>query len=286
MAAHKRAHVLSSLVRKVNVKGKKGDVVNLPAPTRGTASSKAVELPVNTIIAGGTGITVPLTQHWEYSRMIEDIAEVHALSSMRKFYTDDAGYALAKAKDDYLFVSARTLVGNAGTTVNLADNEWTGASIAGDGITAYVDATGNANATAITDAGIRRAIQSLDEANFPMNDRFLALPPVARRVMMGLARFSEQAFKGDGDVIKNGKLGNVYGVSVHVTTNAPTPSKGTTVRIGLLAHQNALVLCDVMGPRVQTQYMQEHLGTLLTADTIFGSTSAYASGGIALAMPA
>jgi hypothetical protein len=73
---------------------------------------------------------------------------------------------------------------------------------------------------------------------------------------------------------------------VHVTTNAPTPSKGTTVRIGLLAHQNALVLCDVMGPRVQTQYMQEHLGTLLTADTIFGSTSAYASGGIALAMPA
>ena len=286
MAAHKRSHVLAGLVNKVNVKGKKGNVVNLPAPTRGTPSSKGANLPVVTIIAGGTGITVALDQHWEYSRLIEDIAEAHALASVRKFYTDDAGYALAKAKDDRLFVSARTLVGNAAATVNLADNEWTGASIAGDGITAYVDATGNANATAITDAGIRRAIQSLDEANFPMNDRFLVVPPVARRVMMGLARFSEQAFKGDGNTIKNGKLGDVYGVSVHVTSNAPTPSQGTTVRIGLLAHETALVLCDVLGPRIQTQYKQEFLGTLLTADTIFGSTSAYASGGVALAMPA
>jgi hypothetical protein len=286
MAAHKRSHVLAGLVRKIGVKGKKGNVVNLPAPTRGTASSKAVNTSVNTIVAGGTGITIPLDQHWEYSRLIEDIAETHALASMRRFYTDDAGYALAKAKDDYLFVSARKLAGNAGAAVSGATGAWSGASIAGDGITAFVDATGNANATAITDAGIRRAIQSLDEANFPMSDRFLVVPPVARRVMMGLARFTEQAFVGDGKVIRNGKLGDVYGVSVHVSSNCPTPSKGTTVRIGLLAHETALVLCDVLGPRVQQQYKQEFLGTLLTADTIFGASSAYASGGVALAMPA
>ena len=118
-----------------------------------------------------------------------------------------------------------------------------------------------------------------------MNDRFLVVPPVARRVMMGLARFSEQAFKGDGNTIKNGKLGDVYGVSVHVSSNCPAPSLATN-RLALIAHETALVLCDVLGPRVQTQYKQEFLGTLLTADTIFGSTSAYASGGIALAMPA
>lgn len=286
MAAHKRSHVLAGLVNKVNVRGKKGNVVNLPAPARANASSKAVNTSVNTIIAAGTGITVPLDQHWEYSRLLEDIAEAHALASVRRFYTDDAGYAMAKAKDDYLFVSARKLAGNAGATVSGATGAWSGASIAGDGITAFVDAAGNANATAITDAGIRRAIQSLDEANFPMNDRFLVVPPVARRVMMGLARFSEQAFKGDGNTIKNGKLGDVYGVSVHVTSNCPTPSKGTTVRIGLLAHESALVLCDVLGPRVQTQYKQEFLGTLMTADCIFGSTGAYTSGGIGLAMPA
>jgi hypothetical protein len=119
----------------------------------------------------------------------------------------------------------------------------------------------------------------------PMTDRALAIPPVGRRIMMGLARFTEQAFQGDGQPIKNGKLGNVYGTSVHVSTNCPTPSTATTVRIGLLLHRDALVLAEVLGPRVQTQYKQEYLATLLTADTIFGCGEVYDLGGLALAMP-
>lgn len=281
MAAHKKNLVLASLVRKVNVKGKKGDSVTLPRPTRGSASAKAANTIVTTLTAAGTGIGVALTSHWEYSRLIEDIAETHSLSSMRRFYTDDAGYALAQAKDNALFVSAYGL--NGGTALS---GTWAAAVIAGDGTTAYVDAAGNANATAITDAGIRRVIQFIDDNDMPMSDRFLVVPPVGRKVMMGLARFSEQAFKGDGNTIKNGKLGDVYGVSVHVSSNCPSPTAGTTVKIGILAHKDSLVLCDVLGPRVQTQYKQEYLSTLLTADTIFGSTAAYASGGLAIAMPA
>jgi hypothetical protein len=280
MAAHKKNLVLASQVRKVNVKGKKGDSVTLPRPTRGVAVAKVADTLVTTQTAAGTGIGVALTSHWEYSRLIEDIAETHALSSMRRFYTDDAGYALGRAKDNALFVAAYGL--NGGTSLS---GTWASAVIAGDGTTAYVDAAGNANATAITDAGIRRVIQFIDDNDLPMNDRYLVVPPVGRRVMMGLARFTEQAFKGDGSTIKNGKLGDVYGVSVHVSSNCPAPTAGTTVKIGILAHKDALVLCDVLGPRVQTQYKQEYLATLLTADTIFGSTAAYASGGLAIAMP-
>jgi hypothetical protein len=279
MAANKKNLVLATLVRKLNVKGKRGDSVTVPAPTRGSASAKAADTIVTTIQAGGTGITVNLTAHWEYSRLIEDIAETQALSSMRRFYTDDAGYALSVAKDTQLFVAARTLNGG-GTS-----NDWTGAVIAGDGTTAYVDASGNANSSAITDAGIRRAIQVLDDADHPMSDRYLVVPPVARRVMMGLARFTEQAFIGSGDTIKNGKLGVVYGVDVHVSSNCPTPTAGTTVRIGLIAHKDAIVLAEVLGPRVQTQYKQEYLATLLTADTIFGAKEIYNDGGLPLAMP-
>jgi hypothetical protein len=36
---------------------------------------------------------------------------------------------------------------------------------------------------------------------------------------------------------------------------------------------------------VQTQYKQEYLATLLTADSIFGVAEAYDLGGLALAMP-
>lgn len=278
-AAHKAQLVLVPLVRKLMVKGKKGDSINLPVPARGTATAKAANTVVNTIIESGTGINVTLDSHWEYSRLIEDIAEVQALSSLRKFYTDDAGYALAKIKDTTVFNKAQTLNGAT------ASNAWTGAVIAGDGSTAYVDAAGNANASAITDAGIRRMIQDLDDNNAPMNDRFMVVPPVGRRIMMGLSRFTEQAFYGSGDTIKNGKLGDVYGMSVHVSSNCPTPSLGTTVRIGLLAQKDALVVCDVLGPRVQTQYKQEFLATLLTADTIFGAGEVYDDAGRAFAMP-
>ena len=278
--ASKKANlVLATLVRRLSVKGKKGNVVNLPVPVRGSATAKAVNAVVTTITESGTALTVSLTNHWEYSRLIEDVVSIQANPSLRKFYTDDAGYALAKRVDTELFDAARTL--NSGT----ADNAWDAAVIAGDGTTAFVDASGNANATAITDAGIRRVIQVLDDADMPMNDRFLVVPPVGRRVMMGLARFTEQAFSGSGDPIRNGKLGTVYGMSVHATSNAPTPSLATTARIGLLAHRDALVLAEVLGPRVQTQYKQEYLATLLTADTIFGYGEVYNAGGVALAMP-
>lgn len=280
MAAHKKQVVLAALVRKLNVKGKRGDSVKLPKPTRGSASTKSANTIVTTLVAsGGASVTINLTAHFEYSRLIEDIGEVHSLASMRKFYTDDAGYALAVKKDTTIFEAARTLNGGDGA------NEWTGAVIAGDGTTAFVDAAGNANATAITDAGIRRVIQVLDDNDIPMTDRFLVIPPVARRIMMGLARFTEQAFVGDGKTIRNGKLGDVYGVSVHVTSNCPTPTLATTAKVGLLAHRDALILADVLGPRVQTQYKQEYLATLLTADTIFGVAEAYDKGGVAMAMP-
>jgi hypothetical protein len=277
MAAHKKNLVLATLVRKINVKGKRGDSVTLPKPARGSATAKAAENAVTLIQESGSSISINLTAHWEYSRLIEDIAEVHALASMRRWYTDDAGYSLARAKDSVIFQAARTLNGGSGT------DDWTGAVIGSDGTTAFTDASDNS--AAITDAGIRRVIQILDDNDIPMSDRFIVVPPVARRVMMGIARFSEQAFVGDGNTIKNGKLGNVYGVNVHVSSNCPSPDTATTVKIGLLAHKDALVLADVLAARVQTQYKQEFLATLLTADTIFGVAEAYDKGGVPIAMP-
>ena len=278
-AAKKANLVLASLVRRLSVKGKKGNAVNLPAPGRGSATAKAANTIVATITEAGNDVQILLTSHWEYSRLIEDVVSIQGASSLRKFYTDDAGYALATSLDTVLFQAARTLNGGNGA------NEWTGAVIAGDGTTAFVDASGAANATAITDAGVRRVIQILDDNNMPMNDRFMVIPPVGRRVMMGLARFTEQAFTGSGDPIKNGKLGQVYGMSVHASSNCPTPTLATTARIGLIAHRDAIVLAEVLGPRVQTQYKQEYLATLLTADTIFGCGEVYDTGGIAIAMP-
>ena len=264
IAAYKQNLVMANLVSKMSFKGKKGDTLHIPKPTRGSASVKAASTAVVLIAATETEVQVLVNKHYEYSRLIEDITEVQALSSMRKFYTGDAGYALARQVDTDLVQLGRNAAGGSGTAA------YTGAVLAGDGTTAYVDGTNVGNA--ITDAGIRKMIQTLDDADVPMDGRCMVLPPVARNTMMGLARFTEQAFTGEvggGNTIRNGKIGDVYGMTVYVSTNADTATTATS-RIGLMFHKEAFVLAEQQGVRSQTQYKQEYLGTLFTSDMLYG----------------
>ncbi len=278
IAAYKKNLVAANLFKKMSMKGKKGDVMHFPSPARGSAAAKTASSQVTLIAESGTEKTVTINQHYEYSRLIEDFAEVQALSSLRRFYTDDAGYALATRIDTSLIQLGRgAQAGTAGSA------NYDKAYLAGDGSTLYVDGTNVG--TALTDAGLRRAIQRLDDQDVPMDGRFLIVPPATRNTMMGLARFTEQAFVGDGATIRNGQIGDVYGVKVFVTTNADTATT-TTTRIALLAHPEAFVLVDQLGVRVQTQYKQEYLGTLLTADTLYGVGELRDTSAVALAVPA
>jgi len=277
IAAYKKNLVAANLFKKMSMKGKKGDVMHFPSPARGSAAVKTASSQVTLIAESGTEKTVTINQHYEYSRLIEDFAEVQALSSLRRFYTDDAGYALATRIDTSLIELGRGAQGGSGTAA------YNRAYLAGDGSTLYVDGTNIG--TALTDAGLRRAIQRLDDQDVPMDGRFLIVPPSTRNTMMGLARFTEQAFVGDGGTIRNGQIGDVYGVKVFVTTNADTATT-TTTRIALLAHPEAFVLVDQLGVRVQTQYKQEYLGTLLTADTLYGVGELRDTSAVALAVPA
>ena len=280
VAAYKKSLVAANLFKKMNFKGKKGDKVYFPAPARGVAAAKAVETLVTLQGASGTAIGVNIDQHFEYSRLIEDLAEVQASSSMRRFYTDDAGYALSTNIDTALIKLGRGAQGGGGTAA------YSGAFLGGNGTTAYVDTTNIG--TALTDEGFRRAIQRLDDADVPMDQRYFIIPPATRNTMMGLARFTEQAFVGDAsgnNTIRNGQIGDVYGVKVFVSTNADTATTATT-RIALLFHPEAAVLVEQLGIRVQTQYKQEYLSTLLTADTLYGVGELRDTSMVALAVPA
>jgi len=278
IAAYKKNLVAANLFKKMSMKGKKGDVMHFPSPARGSAAAKTASSQVTLIAESGTEKTVTINQHYEYSRLIEDFAEVQALSSLRRFYTDDAGYALATRIDTSLIQLGRGAQSGTAGSAN-----YDKAYLGGDGSTLYVDGTNVG--TALTDAGLRRAIQRLDDQDVPMDGRFLIVPPATRNTMMGLARFTEQAFVGDGATIRNGQIGDVYGVKVYVTTNADTATT-TTTRIALLAHPEAFVLVDQLGVRVQTQYKQEYLGTLLTADTLYGVGELRDTSAVALAVPA
>ena len=263
VAAYKKNLVLANLVMKMNFKGKKGDTVHIPAPTRGTANAKLATDAVTLIAATESEVTISINKHYEYSRLIEDIVEAQALNSMRNFYTSDAGYALARQVDTDLVQLGRSA--NGGTAGAAA---YAAAYIGGDGTTAYVAA--NNNESALTDASIRRTIQRLDDNDTPMDNRFFLIPPSSRNTLMGLARYTEQAFVGNGNAIRTGEIGNLYGIPVFTSSNADTTSGSGAARVCLMGHKDAMVLVEQVGIRSQVQYKQEYLATLFTSDTLYG----------------
>jgi len=171
-------------------------------------------------------------------------------------------------------------------------------------------------------------MQTLDDEDVPMDGRVMVIPPVMRNTLMGLARFTEQSFVGEvgaGNTIRNGKIGDIYGMEVFVSTNCPwvsidnagyagagdmytgfggsvAPSTSATDRlgnaatigagavvahrIGAIFHKDALVLAEQLGVRSQTQYKQEYLGNLLTSDCIYGVAELRDAAGVAFAVPA
>jgi N4-gp56 family major capsid protein len=263
VAAYKKSLVMANLVKKMSFKGKKGDTVHIPVPTRGDASAKTAGNQVTLIAATEGDIAVSINQHFEYSRLIEDIVEAQALSSLRSFYTDDAGFALGKRVDTSIIQLGRAARGG-----NSANQAYTGGIIGSTGV-AYT--SGTSNAANIADAGIRAAIQLLDDQDVPMDGRSLVVPPVARNSMLGINRFTEQAFKGTGSTLMNGEFGDIYGVKVYVSTNCDNAAgNSATDRVALMFHRDWAVLVEQIGVRAQTQYKQEYLGNLFTADTLYG----------------
>jgi len=211
VAAYKKSLVLANLVNKMNFRGKKGDTVHIPKPTRGTASAKVASSQVNLIAATEDEVIVNINKHYEYSRLIEDIVTIQALPSLRRFYTDDAGYSLGVQVDTDLW------------------------------------------------------------SDVPMDGRAFVIPPVLRNALMGTDRYTEQAFTGEAggaNTIRNGRVGNLYGIEVFISSNAPTPESGK--RLAGLFHRDAFTLVEQMGVRSQTQYKQEYLADLMTADTLYG----------------
>ena len=251
--------------------GKKGDTLHIPKPVRGDAHAKAENTAVTVQNATESEVQVTIDKHFEYSRLIEDITETQALASLRQFYTGDAGYALAKQVDSSLFELGKSFGDNGGDYVGTGS--WY--IDASTGLTAYAADT-VAAADVFTDEGFRDLIQKMDDADVPMDNRCLVVPPSVRNEIMGLTRYSSSDFV-DGRVVNNGQIGNIYGIDIFVSSNCPIietaadNAAGGDVKQAMLFHKDAMVLAEQMGVRSQTQYKQDFLATLYTADTLYGT---------------
>lgn len=276
-AKYKSNLVLAPLVINLDHTGKYGDTIHVPAPSRSAASQLTISS------GGGDGsegqaitpsrstpseFTVAINQWWYNSKQIPDIVVKQALPSMRRFYTDDLSYSLALAVDTYLH---GTIAPDLRKTSTARD----GFVIGGDGTTAWNPSanTNTGNGSDLTDEGIRRVMQTLDDIDAPGTDRSWVVPPIVKRKLLGIPRYTEQAFIGDGGSIRNGLVGNLYGSPVYVSSNCSSfnaTDASTAYRSCLYIHKDAMILVEQLKPRVQSQYKLEYLSDVIVADTLFG----------------
>ena len=295
IAAYQKNLKMAPLVKRIQMAGKKGDVIHIPKPTRGSASAKAEATAVTIQANLESELTVTVDRHFEYSRLIEDIVEVQALNSLRQFYTEDAGYQLALKVDTDLH-SAGTGFGNGGAivysgSVAPTDYQHTGCFFNDNGTTTqYTDDTLVAGDD-FTDAFFRDMIQKLDDNDVPMEDRCLIIPPATRNAIMGIDRYVSSDFVS-GQSVNSGLIGNLYGVDIYVSSNCATieaaadnTASSVDTRAALLFHKDAIVMAEQMAVRSQTQYKQEYLSTLYTADCLYGVQVYRPEAGFVLAVP-
>lgn len=266
------------------MQGKKGDTLHVPDLSNLTTNAKVANTQVTLQSPTETEFQMTISSHEETSFVVEDITAAQSQYNLRAEYTEKAGYAIAQKIDTDILAQYANV---------------TAAVIGSDGKTAWSSTanTNTGNGTDIADAGIRQMIQTLDDANVPQTDRAFVIPPSQKNVIAGITRFSEylntgrEALQATGQLMggKAGAWGELYGIPVYVTTQCPQvyATDGTTsYRVGFLIHKDTFVLAQQVAPRVQAQYKQEYLGTLVTVDTLYGAATFRADFGVVWYSPA
>jgi len=278
IAAYKANLVMAPLVTNFNHVGRKGDQINIPVPGRLSAVDKTEGTGLTAQEDTAGTVALALNKHKAVPMLLEDIAAIQGLDSMRQHYTDDIGYQLAKVIDTDLLALYSGFQGGAEV-------------IGGDGTTAW-SASGSGNGTALTDEGIRTMMQTLDDVDVPESDRAIVIPPVTKKTLLGLPRYTEQAFIGEGgqsNSIRNGRIGAIYGMDVYVSSQCPTitnTSGTTSYRVGLMFHKSAMALAMQTNVNFETQRKTEYLGDLLVGHVIYGVIELRDDAAVAFVVPA
>lgn len=235
-----------------------GDTVHVGDISNLTAQDKAADTDVSFETVTETEFTLTINKHKYVAFKVEDIVKIQSKIDLRARYTEKAGYALAKQVDTDLlglYSGLSQSVGSAG-----------------------VD---------ITDATLLSAILLLDNADAPAGDRALVIAPSQMNALLGIDKFvradavgylaamspivTGALAKGSFDPTKvKGYFGQIYGISVYVSTNVPTTGTSPVSTHNLLFHKDAFALAMQENIRIQSDYNIRSLATEVVADCLYG----------------
>lgn len=241
--------VMANLVDRYDVDVKQaGDVVHIP---------NLANLTVEDIYSGTPGQgdaisfsstteaenTITLNKYKAAGVRVPSIVEVQGRGDFMDKYTQKIGYALADAIDGDL------------TALQ-------------SGLSQEVDA-----GTAVSIAEVVSAIQLLDLADAPAQDRAFVVDPRTMGQLRQIAEFTRYDAMGTNGIPSggnNGLVGNVYNIPVYMSTNIVTSAGTPNVVNNLMFHKEAFGLALQKAPTIESERNVERVATDVVGHTIYG----------------
>lgn len=229
----------------------KGDTIHVPNISNFSAArdkSANTNVTLDTITDTTTDITID--QHKYVAFAVEDVLAKQSQYDVTSYYTERAGYAIAKAVDSSLLALYSDL-----TTTDAGSYE-----------------------TDITDAGILAAIQQLELNDVPMEDRCFIIHSGQMTALLGIDKFVKADYLGQYDMatrVQDGPssasmFGTLYGIPVYYSTNVAISTGTTNYVHNMLFHKEAFALAMQMSPRVQMEYDIDMLADKVVTDVLYG----------------
>jgi len=236
-----------------------GDTLYTPNFIAMSANTKTQQSQVTLQQADPTKQTLTVQTHKEVSFLIEDIDNARVKSSYTTMDTkaQNAGFEVAEALEKALFALFSGFSGSVGaSTTNIADSD------------------------------ILAAIATLESNKVPGvhtgQVAFFFHPNTFWRQVQALDKFS-LAQNASADPVAQKPKGLLYGIPVYTSPNVPNVAS-TNGRYNALVHKDAIHFATLAlgtggskgsmvgssGVRVQANYIPEYLGTLVTADIVYG----------------
>lgn len=244
IAAQKKLVIADSVWRfdrEVLEFGKQITIPNLSNLTAG-AVTLGTELNSSSNNIAENAVNISIDQWIAVPVRMSDIADAQSKYDLMKYYADKAAYAITENIDSKIAALAASLSQTVGTY-----------------------ATAN-----IDDGDVLRAIQYLDDANAPQEDRSFIIGPSLKKSLMMIDKFTLAYCVGkmtQGSPVVTGQVGDLYGIPVKITTNISGYGSNAA---NMLIHKEALAAAIQKNVRVRTQHELRFLSTSIVADTIYG----------------
>jgi len=215
----------------------KGDTVHIPKISNLSATDKSASTAITFSSPTEDKVTITVDKHKHIAVIIEDVLDAQAAYNLAEEYKEKISYGLAKQVDTDvlgLYSGLSQSVGTAGVVPD--DNRFL------------------------------RAVQYLDDADAPFNDRAFIMAPSLKASLLANDKYVSQDYVNDMPV-KTGLFGQRYGIPFYVSTNVPT-SGGNP--INLVIHKEAFALAMQKEVTLKSDYVIDFLGTAHVGQVLYG----------------